>query len=443
MSRNSLRRLWNKLTAPRAGYPDEARREHMTKVISLIMGITAFPFGIIFFIGWLLKFLPLDSFIFTIVITLIMISGWQLSYRGFWRLAGYFPPVITFLAAVYGSYIGGPGAPAMLLYALSIMLASMLQGQRAQWITLILSVAAYAGIGTAHIQGLISPLRTYQTAFLNRLVIITAIYAALTLLLWFLTNQYRNTLAHSLSTARQLQEIAAELKESNLNLETEIAEKIRAENLIIASLREKEVLLKEVHHRVKNNFQIIISLLNLQANKINNNDITRHFSDSMSRIRAMALVHERLYQSEDISEIDFASYINTISQEIYLTSSSAAVRPKLLIDTEEIHLNLDQAIPYGLILNELLTNALKYAFPEAGNDHEIAISLHSDAREGIILGVCDNGIGIPADINVEHSPTLGLQLVILLVKQIHGTYELKRDCGTAWYITLPTKETSS
>lgn len=434
-----LIKLWKKLTAPHADNPDIARREYMTRVIILITGIIALLFSIIFLFGWLLDYLPLDSFIIVCAITCIMSIGMWLTYKGHWRPAGFLPPAIIYATAVYGSYIGGPGAPAMLIYALATIMTAILQGLRAQWIMFAVCVATYAGIGTGHVMGIIPQLRFPDSAFLNRVIIVTASFTGITMLIWFITAQYRSALVQARSMTRELEEIASELSETNLNLETEIAEKKRAEQQLTISLSEKEVLLKEIHHRVKNNFQIIISLLNLQSSGIADDNLLRLFNESINRIRAMALVHEELYQSSSISDIDFSAYISRISEELYASYASGPNKPELIIDSQDIFLGIDQAIPCGLILNELVTNSLKYAFPAGGGGYKIRVAMRRAGTDAIVLTISDNGIGLPAHVDVGTTATLGLQLVSVLIKQIHGTYRIDRESGTSWEITFPAR----
>lgn len=220
----------------------------------------------------------------------------------------------------------------------------------------------------------------------------------------------------------------------------DVTERKRAEEQIRVSLHEKEVLLKEIHHRVKNNMQIIISLLSLQTVSIKDQDLLRIYNDSMNRIRAMALVHEKLYQSGEIGKIDFTSYIATIAEDL-VNNSILQGKPLLRIEGETIHLGIDQAIPCGLIVNELITNTLKYAFPERADKDAITISLSHDAAGTITLRIRDNGVGMAETPDPKEISTLGLQLVHVLIDQIGGRYRVDRDPGTAWTITFPSSKT--
>jgi len=211
----------------------------------------------------------------------------------------------------------------------------------------------------------------------------------------------------------------------------------RAEKQIKASLEEKVVLLKEIHHRVKNNLQIISSLLYLQSKNIKNEEALEMFRDSQNRVKSMALVHEKLYQSKDLAKINFEKYIRNLTNHLfraYRTNSNAI---KLKINVNDVSLSIDTAIPCGLIINELVSNSLKYAFTE-GREGEIRIDLHSDGANKFRLIVSDNGAGFPKDLDFRNSPSLGLQLVNSLTNQLDGTIKLDGSSGTEFKITFQT-----
>lgn len=220
-----------------------------------------------------------------------------------------------------------------------------------------------------------------------------------------------------------------------------ITDRKKAEEQIKASLKEKEILLKEIHHRVKNNLQIIKSLLNLQVRTIHDEELQRLFSDSQDRIRAIALIHEKLYQSKDLSRIDFSEYIKTMAEELYRTHINNRDRIRLHTELESILLNIQQALPCGLILNELLTNTFKYAFPSGWDKQgEIRISLQKK-NTTLILTVSDNGIGIPDTISLHESDSLGFQLIkMLAVDQLDGEIEVHRNKGATVTLKIPIKE---
>ena len=213
-----------------------------------------------------------------------------------------------------------------------------------------------------------------------------------------------------------------------------LEEKRRAEEQTKASLREKEILLSEVHHRVKNNMQIIISLLRLQAGKIEDKKSADMLKEAENRIRSMALIHEKIYQTADFANIEFGAYAKSLSKDLFKSYGINTGKVQLKIEIENIALGLDNAIPCGLIINELLSNSLKYAFPK-DRGGEIKISFKPLNDHEVELMVSDDGIGIPAEIDIGETESLGLQLVnILAENQLDGTLELDRVGGTAFKI---------
>ncbi|MBM3240618.1 response regulator [Candidatus Poribacteria bacterium] len=201
----------------------------------------------------------------------------------------------------------------------------------------------------------------------------------------------------------------------------------------MASLKEKEVLLSEIHHRVKNNLQLIHSLLSLQERAIKDESYREMFKDIQNRIRSMALIHGELYKSEYLAKIDFDSYIKHLANSLFRTYETTG-KIVLKIEVEDVSLSINSAIPCGLILNELISNSLKYAFPEE-REGEIKITLRG-IEDKIELVVSDDGIGVPEDLDLQNVESLGLQLVIALVKQLEGTIKLERNGGTTFKITF-------
>jgi two-component sensor histidine kinase len=200
------------------------------------------------------------------------------------------------------------------------------------------------------------------------------------------------------------------------------------------SLNEKEVLLKEIHHRVKNNLQVISSLLSLQGDYAGDEASAKLFGESQDRIRAMALVHEKLYQSKDLARVDFAEYVRSLTQYLLQSHRADTSSIALEIDAEVIQLSLDAAIPCGLIVNELVSNALKHAFP-AGTTGEVRVTLRSEG-DTVKLSVRDNGVGLPDDLDLGYTETLGLQLVNSLVRQLDGTMTVDGKDGTECVIAF-------
>ncbi|HME44151.1 MAG TPA: PAS domain S-box protein, partial [Syntrophorhabdales bacterium] len=218
-------------------------------------------------------------------------------------------------------------------------------------------------------------------------------------------------------------------------IQREITERKRAEEKIRASLREKEVLLKEIHHRVKNNLQIISSLLYLQSARTEHAGAVSALRESRNRIKSMALVHERLYSSPDLASVDMGKYTRNLVSDLRQSHMAEDGLIRLRLDIEDIPLGITEAIPCGLIINELVSNALKHAFPK-GRQGEITIQLRRVGASQIRLTVADNGIGFPEDVDFRKSPSLGLTLINSLVEQLDGTIQLDREHGTAFTITF-------
>ena len=220
----------------------------------------------------------------------------------------------------------------------------------------------------------------------------------------------------------------------------DITQRKQAENQIKSSLAEKEVMLKEIHHRVKNNLQVISSLVSLQADTLTDERIREELNDVRDRVRSMGLVHEKLYQTSDLSKLNFAEYTTSLTQNILRSHSTLAQNVRLKLAVEPVSLSIDTAIPCGLILNELVGNALKHAFPHI-DGAEVAVGLDIDpAAKVVCLRVRDNGVGLPANFDLHQSKTLGLRLVKILAKQVRGTVETATGPGTEFKINFPLKE---
>jgi PAS domain S-box-containing protein len=218
----------------------------------------------------------------------------------------------------------------------------------------------------------------------------------------------------------------------------DITQEKTAESRLRDSLAEKEILLKEIHHRVKNNLQIISSLLALQANKVEDERTTQALDDSRSRVRSMALVHETLYQSPDLGHVDAKAYLEKVARQLFSIYHSKLDIAALKLDVAPIHLSLDTAIPCGIITNELVSNALKHAFPPTLADRSgwIKMSLTEIEYNRFRLSVVDNGIGLPAEFNLDTTDSLGMQLIQILTDQLGGQLETVSDKGTAFHITF-------
>lgn len=221
-------------------------------------------------------------------------------------------------------------------------------------------------------------------------------------------------------------------REYNCIFIRDISDRKEAEALLQASVQEKEVLLKEIHHRVKNNLQVISSLLKMQSRSLQDPRIQAMFQDSQSRIHSMALIHQKLYQSQDLARINQGEYIRNLTSNLFRSYSVNPRSIKLEVNVDDVFMSIDAAIPCGLIINELVTNSLKYAFTGKALGGKIRIDLHRDAAGQFSLGVGDNGVGLPPHIDWENTQSLGLRLVRTLAAQLGAKTTLERSMGTVF-----------
>jgi two-component sensor histidine kinase len=203
----------------------------------------------------------------------------------------------------------------------------------------------------------------------------------------------------------------------------------------IAKYKENEILLREIHHRARNNMQIISSLLRLQERKLKNKNAREVLKISQNRIRSMALIHEKLHRSNNMAKIDLAQYIQDLAYHLFCSHGVDSNAIKLITGMENILLDVDRAVPFALIVNELLTNSLKHAFPNRKKG-EIQIRLQSIGQEKFEFVVSDNGIGFPEDLDFRDVDSLGMKLVNTLVEQIEGNIQLLEEKGTSFKITF-------
>jgi len=219
---------------------------------------------------------------------------------------------------------------------------------------------------------------------------------------------------------------------SNNNLKNEIIERKKVEKKLKESLSKKEILLKEVHHRVKNNLQVISSILNLQSAYVKDENTLNILMESQNRIKSMSFIHESLYKTDDFSKINFSEYISTLSKSLVDTYVIYPNTVELDLSLEAVFLNLDLSIPCGLIINELISNAFKYGFIDYKKGK---IKINLSENNGLInLIVQDNGLGLPSNINYKKTESLGLQLVITLAEQIDAEVLLDNTKGAKYTI---------
>ena len=215
---------------------------------------------------------------------------------------------------------------------------------------------------------------------------------------------------------------------------SDITERRQADERLKASLREKEVLLREIHHRVKNNLQVISSLVSLQADGLTDSVVRGLLGDVRDRVRSMALVHERLYSSDSLAALDFAEYARSLAGYLLRTYAEVAANVRLSLAVEPIALPVGAAVHCGLILNELVSNALKHAFPDRRSG-ELVVSLERDpVSSAVCLSVRDSGVGLPAGLDWRNAPSLGLRLVHMLARQLNGTVAVRSGTGTEFLV---------
>ncbi len=257
-------------------------------------------------------------------------------------------------------------------------------------------------------------------------------------------NEMVDTVQGTQEELRQLnRDLERRVTDRTLELEREILERRKSDEKLKISLHEKEVLLKEIHHRVKNNLQVISSMLSLQRNTIEDPRVREILRVSQGRVRSMATIHELLYRSEDFAHIDFAGYVQTLASQLFRSYAVSPNDVQLELEIHKLSFSIDTAIPCGLIINELISNALKYAFPN-GRAGIIKVVLEACPEPQVVtrsaarvcLTVTDNGIGLPFNVNPSKTSTLGLMLVTTLTDQLNGTLDVQRENGTTFRITF-------
>ena len=220
-----------------------------------------------------------------------------------------------------------------------------------------------------------------------------------------------------------------DLQRLNDALQAEIAQRRNAEEAVRHS-REKEVLLQEIHHRVKNNLQIITSLLRMQSRAVQDPAFSEALRDCQNRVASMALIHDKLYRARDLARVSFAEYVRDLTNNILTSYALPARSVRVRLDIDDLSLSLDCAVPCGLILNELMSNCLKHAFP-VGHSGTVYVGLHAEGEEELCLVVRDDGVGVPADVDLGRTSSLGWRLIRALVEQLGGVVQCQTAGGTS------------
>jgi RNA polymerase sigma factor (sigma-70 family) len=255
---------------------------------------------------------------------------------------------------------------------------------------------------------------------------------------------YKQIEQEVVSRVQELKRVNETLNDSNQALIDEIAQRKKAERVINTALEEKNILICEIHHRVKNNLQIIISLLNLQRRYFEDENMREIFRSTVNRIRSIGMIHEKLYKAGDLVNTNIADYINDLSHYLLHSFEDKTQQIKLSVDVEQIFLDLNRSILCGLIINELASNSIKHAFPpelQRKDDEINEITIRFISRgQNLELIVGDNGIGIPQDLDIENLDSLGMKIISTLVKQLKSTMEIKHNNGTEVKITFPKEQ---
>ncbi len=220
-----------------------------------------------------------------------------------------------------------------------------------------------------------------------------------------------------------------DLQRLNDALQAEIAQRRNAEEAVRHS-REKEVLLQEIHHRVKNNLQIITSLLRMQSRAVQDPAFSEALRECQNRVASMALIHDKLYRARDLARVSFGEYVRDLTNNILTSYALPARSVRVRFDIDDLSLSLDYAVPCGLILNELMSNCLKHAFP-VGHSGTVYIGFHAEGEEELCLVVRDDGVGVPADVDLGRTSSLGWRLIRALVEQLGGGVECQTSGGTS------------
>ncbi len=411
-----LQALWNKLTCSHTSVEDPARHEYMTNTILVIMSIIVFLSSIIFIPLWINNLIPWDMPAAAVFSTLIFSFGIWLSHRGRRFISSLLPSLFFYLVSVYSTYVYGLSETTILQYSLVIIFAFLIQKDWIQW------TAYFICIATVFLGGLWSASQPQffvcsgDTAYF---LLIAFIYFLIIILITkFFIGQYEKALDHSRLYSRRLRQ--------------EIAEHKRAREKVRASLQEKDILLKEVHHRVKNNLQVISSLINLQSRTIFDLELKKRMSGLRDRIKSMGLVHNQLYRSKNLSKIEFADYARDLIDNLMISYNKPSVSVNL--DIKPYQFDLNTAVPLGLIINELVTNSFKHAFPDDQRG-QIQVNLENNT-ENFILSVKDNGIGFHPEAVLETNTPMGLNLVKTLTGQIRGHLEMESTPGRGTTFTL-------
>jgi two-component sensor histidine kinase len=325
----------------------------------------------------------------------------------------------------------------VLMYTVPILLAGMLLGPWTQASIAAFSIVMYLSIAFGIRFGKIIITRSNETMFGNRIIITVSALLCITALIYFLINQFQKALDNSMRREKDVYDLAVKNIELVKQARNEINNRTRTEKALSNSLAEKELLLKEIHHRVKNNLNMVVALLGLQSDQTTNAETKSALSGIKSRIYAIALIHELLYRMETLPNIDFGTYINqliTHLHDIYLISGEKKI--KEIISVENISLDITSAVPCGILVGEILTNAYKHAF-EGRETGTITVDMRR-TPEGYLLNIGDDGTGMDEKFQSEENTSLGMKLIHIIVEnQLRGSIRCWNEGGLKYEIRIP------
>jgi two-component sensor histidine kinase len=416
-----LKTLWYKLTDSHANNEREARREHSTKVVlgvSTIMFIVTTPIMAIARLiapGEVTIDMPLAAGLFSI----ILVVSWLIAYKGRWRFSSFIPPVLLFSLAVWDTYYYGLGATNLAEYTIAILITVLLLGEKAGWIAVLFSITSGLflewRLAAARSIDIFEDL-VYWAALL------LVFYLLVVLLVRFLVTQYQNALRSSYKLMK--------------TLEDEIREHKITERKLKDTLENNEILLRELYHRTKNNMQTISAFLDVQSAYLQDERLESVVNSVDQRIQAMALVHQKLFESKDLSRINLGEYITDLCYMVLNNMDVDPNRVAITFDLEEVSVLIDIAIPCGIIVTELLSNAVKHGFSN-NRKGTVGVFLSRSADHEIILRVRDNGVGVGGDFDFRSVDSFGLTILRQLVEsQLRGTLSFDADQGSGVACTI-------
>jgi len=408
-------------TLPELEKDEERRNARVLQSVLLLSFIATTVFIIegVWLANFSIFFAGFSFFLVTLLSRVLVRSGKL-------RAVNFLLPIALLSILTYRLYTSnGIHDRGVILYPLVIVFAGLLLGGRATAVFLVLSITAVWSAIYLEMIDVIVVVPEQISADTTDMIVVAVGFIATAMVVNIISD-----INHSFA---QLWAHKQALQHNNEELTRQIAERQRVEQQLQHSLQEKEVLLKEVHHRVKNNMQVIVSMINLQSGYITDPNVLGIFRDTQNRVRSMALVHEKLYQSNNLAQVDFKDYVQHLASSLFHSYSPQTSSVTLQLEIGEVVVAVDTAIPCGLIINELIANALKYAFPD-NRPGQILVQLKSLETGEMELVVEDDGVGFPAHLDFRQTDSLGMQLIQSLTTQIGGTIAFEREHGTKFLI---------